>query len=92
MKPFYALAFAIIANLPIGNVSFGQPDLIVLSPVVSPTTVNVGSSVSLSCSVKNQGNAKADFGIFDTKGLTYYLSTNSTYSTDDVERRISVII
>ena len=67
------------------TITVHEPDLIVLYPNASPSYVNSGSTINLSCTVKNQGNAKADFGTTQTKGLTYYLSTNTSYGSSDIK-------
>jgi hypothetical protein len=56
-----------------------QPDLIVLSPAASPSTLLAGQASTASCSVKNQGTASAGASV-----LKYYLSANNTYETSDV--------
>ncbi|MBD3341391.1 MAG: peptidoglycan DD-metalloendopeptidase family protein, partial [Candidatus Lokiarchaeota archaeon] len=56
------------------------PDLIVENQNASPTTINAGSSISVSCTVKNQGNASAG-----SSYLRYYLSSNTSYGSGDNE-------
>ncbi len=60
-----------------------QPDLIITSASAKPTTAQAGDKISVSCTIKNQGDGKADFSWTQTDGLKYYLSDNSTYSSDD---------
>lgn len=55
------------------------PDLRILSQNVTPYTVSPGSNVTASCYVKNQGD-----GVAGSSYLKYYLSSNWTYSGDDV--------
>ena len=56
-----------------------QPDLVTLSQVVSPASVQDGQTTNASCTVLNQGAASAG-----TSNLKYYLSTDNTYSTGDI--------
>jgi len=55
-----------------------QPDLVVLTPAASPSTIVAGQTSTASCSVKNQGTASAAASV-----LKYYLSANSTYEATD---------
>ena len=55
-----------------------QPDLVVLTPAASPSTVVAGQTSTASCSVKNQGTASAAASV-----LKYYLSANNTYEATD---------
>jgi hypothetical protein len=55
-----------------------QPDLVVLTPAASPSTVVSGQTSTASCSVKNQGTASAAASV-----LKYYLSANNTYEATD---------
>ncbi len=55
------------------------PDLRILSQNVTPSTVSPGSNITASCYVKNQGDAVAS-----SSYLKYYLSTDWTYSGNDV--------
>jgi len=55
------------------------PDLIILNPATNPALLEAGLTTTASCTVKNQGNGHAQATI-----LKYYLSTNSTYSADDL--------
>lgn len=66
-------------DITVESCSTPSPDLAVLNPSVSPQTVKPGDTVSVSCSVKNQGDGTT--GASST--LKYYLSTDSTYSSDD---------
>lgn len=59
--------------------SAGPPDLIVLSPALSPTTVSNGGTTTASCTVKNQGTGPAG-----ASSLKYYLSSDAVYGTGDV--------
>lgn len=67
------------------NVHKQMPDLVILTPSVSPLTVNSGSNLTVSCTVKNQGDAIADYPILQLNGLYYYLSTNTTYEATDIQ-------
>ncbi|MEZ4888636.1 MAG: CARDB domain-containing protein [Chitinophagales bacterium] len=58
-----------------------QSDLSVQSPSASPTSIAKGSTLTASCTIKNNGTGATG----QTTTLTYYLSSNSTYSSDDVE-------
>jgi subtilase family serine protease len=60
------------------------PDLTIESTNVSPNVVSKGNSVTVSCKVKNQGNGSADFSIWTTTGLYYFLSTDTIYDIGDV--------
>ncbi len=59
------------------------PDLIVKSTNVIPTQVSVGGNISVSCQVKNQGNADADFPLSQFDGLYYFFSDNTTWEVGD---------
>jgi PKD repeat protein len=65
---------------PYCEVTYILPDLIVQNQNGDPLTLNAGESMSLSCDVCNQGQGTADPSI-----LRYYLSDNTTYSSDDDE-------
>jgi hypothetical protein len=56
------------------------PDLIVLNESITPLIVEKGSTISASCTVKNQGNGQSN-----SNYLKYYLSSNSSWSIDDIE-------
>ncbi|MEM9836625.1 MAG: CARDB domain-containing protein, partial [Bacteroidota bacterium] len=56
------------------------PDLVVQNTTASPTSIMAGSSIALTCRVRNTGNATT--GRSSTLG--YYLSSNTTYSTNDI--------
>ena len=58
----------------------GSPDLIVESPTVDDNTPTTGQSISLSATVRNQGNASSA-----STTLRYYRSTDATVSSNDVE-------
>jgi hypothetical protein len=64
-----------------GGGGTSQPDLIVTA-VNSPTTGMAGGSITAASTVKNQGTATA--GAFR---LGYYISTDSTITTRDVDTR-----
>ena len=55
------------------------PDFISRFPSVSPSSVQSGSSFSTTVQLKNQGNANGG-----SSYMSYYLSTNSTYSSNDI--------
>lgn len=57
----------------------GLPDLTVLAPTASPTTLTAGTITTSSCTVKNSGNASAA-----ASSLKYYLSADNVYSATDV--------
>ena len=69
----------------IWNITIAKPDLIVQNPNVSPTFVTSGEKISVSCIIKNQGDVKANFPLLQGKELYYYLSTNTTYGSSDIE-------
>lgn len=56
-----------------------QPDLVTQSPLVSPSSVQDGSTTTSSCTVLNQGAASAG-----ASNLKYYLSTDNTYNAGDI--------
>ena len=56
------------------------PDLIVQNQSINPSTVFAGETISSSCTVKNQGNGSAS-----NSRIRYYLSTNQTWGTSDIE-------
>ena len=64
---------------------FGLPDLVILNPNVTPAEIKRGNSISVSCQVKNQGYAIADFPIYQFSGLYYFLSADDQYDVSDVE-------
>ncbi|MBK9982770.1 MAG: hypothetical protein IPP15_10160, partial [Saprospiraceae bacterium] len=55
-----------------------KPDLIVINPN-APSSANRGATITVSCTVKNSGNAYAVASM-----LKYYLSTNNSYSSNDI--------
>ena len=55
-----------------------RPDLVVQNLSVSPTTIQQGATTSISCTVRNSGNASSA-----SCRVGYYLSTNTTWSTGD---------
>lgn len=54
------------------------PDLIIQNPT-APTTANTGSNITLGCTVNNLSSQTAGASV-----LKYYLSTDNTYSANDV--------
>ncbi|MCG8461915.1 MAG: trypsin-like serine protease, partial [Holophagales bacterium] len=58
----------------------GAPDLVVLSPSVSDTTLSPGQSFTASATVQNQGT-----GSSVSTTLRYYSSSNSTVSPSDTQ-------
>lgn len=54
------------------------PDLIIQNPT-APTTANTGSNITLGCTVNNLSSQTAGVSV-----LKYYLSTDNTYSANDV--------
>lgn len=61
------------------------PDLVVQNMNVNPSQVSKGNDVTISCIVKNQGNAAADFPLIQFDGLYYFLSNDTIYNTSDIE-------
>ena len=57
----------------------GSPDLVILTPATTPTTINAGQTSTASCSVKNNGP-----GVAAGSSMKYYLSTDNVYGTGDV--------
>jgi len=58
----------------------GNPDLIISAINVTPTSVYLGGTLSMSATVQNQGSIGSP-----ATTLRYYRSTNSTISTGDTE-------
>jgi len=58
----------------------GSPDLIVESPTVSDSSPDTGAYFTLSATVRNQGGSRSDYTT-----LRYYLSTDATITTGDME-------
>ncbi|WP_167291179.1 CARDB domain-containing protein [Hymenobacter busanensis] len=56
-----------------------NPDLVVSSPTVSPVSVSAGANVATTCFFENSGPVAAG-----AHGLGYYLSTDATFSSNDV--------
>ena len=56
------------------------PDLVVDTPTVSDSSPNAGASLTLSATVRNQGN-----GSSSSTTLRYYRSTDATITTSDTE-------
>lgn len=54
-------------------------DLVMQTQSATPTTVPAGNTVSVTCSIFNQGNMPAS-----SSNVGYYLSTDNVYSTGDV--------
>jgi subtilase family serine protease len=54
-------------------------DLIVSSPSISPETLIIGNTATLSCTIKNTGNASAT-----SSTVGYYLSTDQIFDASDV--------
>ena len=67
------------SNYSLGDVIYApQPNLEVQNESVSPTSVESGSSVYVSCRVKNTGDGSAG-----SSTLKYYLSSNTSYDGND---------
>ena len=58
-----------------------KSDLVVENESVSPTTVEAGSTISSSCLVTNIGAGSSG----NTSSLRYYLSSNTSYGSGDIE-------
>ena len=56
------------------------PDLVVDTPTVSSSALTAGARITLSATVRNQGNGRSD-----STTLRYYRSTDSTITTADTE-------
>lgn len=56
-------------------------DLETLNTIANPDIIEAGNTTNLSCLVRNNGNAPCG----STSKLRYYLSTNNTWSADDIE-------
>ncbi len=56
-----------------------NPDLTILNPAVNPVSIEAGQTTTGSCTVKNIGNGLAPASV-----LKYYLSSNNTFSGDDL--------
>ncbi|MCI5058764.1 MAG: hypothetical protein MRY83_21810, partial [Flavobacteriales bacterium] len=61
------------------QVTIPKPDLRVISPTITPLSVEAGDNLNISATVKNFGN----LGSSSTK-LKYYLSYNSSWSSNDI--------
>ena len=61
-------------------IEFNQPDLVVQQPAVSQSTLAPGERFTLSTSVRNAGDGRAD-----STTLRYYRSTDATISSSDTE-------
>lgn len=61
------------------SVNASLPDLRPISQTASPSSGSAGTSISASCYVRNYGTATAG-----ASTLRYYLSSNITYSTNDI--------
>lgn len=65
-------------NISFQSFTVQQADLVVQNAQINPSSVNQGENITLSCSVKNNGNVSAS-----SSKLRYYLSTNSSLSNND---------
>ncbi|MBD2252805.1 CARDB domain-containing protein [Nostoc parmelioides] len=65
-------------NVTAKAITIAAPDLIVQNPS-APTSANIGTTISLSYQLKNQGNGNAGFHF-----TNFYLSQDQTLSNDDV--------
>ncbi|AUT03510.1 peptidase S8 [Nostoc sp. CENA543] len=65
-------------NVTAKAITIAAPDLIVQNPS-NPTSANIGTAISLSYQLKNQGNGNAGFHF-----TNFYLSQDQTLSNDDV--------
>ncbi|HBW30440.1 MAG TPA: peptidase S8 [Nostoc sp. UBA8866] len=65
-------------NVTAKAITIAAPDLIVQNPS-APTSANIGTTISLSYQLRNQGNGNAGFHF-----TNFYLSQDQTLSNDDV--------
>ena len=72
-KVFLFLGFILISNL-----LFPAVDLLPENRTVSNNTLTYGSSITVSCDVKNQGDLSASSSL-----VKYYLSTNTSQDGND---------
>jgi subtilase family serine protease len=61
------------------NISCVYSDLIIQSPTVTPGSFTAGSTISVSSTIKNQGNLSAG-----SSNVAYYLSEDNVYDPSDV--------
>ena len=66
--------------VPVTAIPLGMPDLVVQNQNVDPSGIAPGGIVTASCDVYNQGTATSG-----ESTLRYYLSTNNTYGSGDIE-------
>jgi subtilisin family serine protease len=65
-------------NITAKAITIAAPDLLIQNPS-APTSANIGTSISLSYQLRNQGNGNAGFHF-----TNFYLSKDQTLSNDDV--------
>ncbi|GBC59491.1 hypothetical protein DENIS_0430 [Desulfonema ishimotonii] len=61
------------------EITSSLPDLVIQSPGADPAATTAGSSLSVSCAVKNQGTAPAS-----ASTLKYYLSADAAFDVGDI--------
>lgn len=59
------------------------PDLVVINTNVIPTQVKKGNTVTVSCEVKNRGDAMADFSVLQWEALHILLSADTKWDPGD---------
>jgi uncharacterized membrane protein len=59
------------------------PDLVVINTNVTPSQVKKGSTVTVSCEVKNRGDAVADFSVLQWEALHFILSADTKWDPGD---------
>ncbi|MEH2443592.1 CARDB domain-containing protein [Nostoc sp.] len=65
-------------NVTAKAITIAAPDLLIQNPS-APASANIGTSITLSYQVKNQGNGKASIN-----STYFYLSKDTSFSNDDV--------
>jgi subtilase family serine protease len=59
------------------------PDLVVINTNVIPAQVKKGNTVTVSCEVKNRGDATADFSVLQWEALHFILSADTKWDPGD---------
>ena len=67
-------------EIEITRVIAGDPDLIAYDETVSPSTIQAGENLTVTCVIKNQGSSVAASSV-----VKYYLSANSSFDAGDME-------
>jgi hypothetical protein len=88
VSPYFAgVEGTYLLEVEISRVQAGDPDLVVINEVASPTTIQSGENITVSCDVKNVGSSASSSSV-----IKYYLSSNSSYDAGDVEMGFDNVI